>query len=159
MSDSKFKSMRHIETVRNYLNACIVELLHRQERHDQSKLEAVEVETFDKFTPLLRTCTYGSDEYKSFLAQMEPALQNHYANNRHHPEHFENGIQGMNLIDVLEMLIDWKCSGLRHNDGDIFKSIEINQNRFGYSDEMKQIFINTAEWINSQSVYHKAEES
>jgi hypothetical protein len=32
---------------------------------------------------------------------------------------------------------------MRHNDGDILRSVEINQKRFGYSDEMKQIFVNT----------------
>ncbi len=159
MTESKFKTMRHIETVRNYINAVIVDLLGRAESHDQSKLTPAEVDVFDKFTPLLRTCTYGSDEYKSFLEQMEPALKNHYTNNRHHPEHFENGIQDMNLVDIIEMLIDWKCSGLRHNDGCIFKSIEINQKRFGYSDEMKAIFINTANWLNSTTVYHRADES
>lgn len=159
MSESKFKTMRHIETIRNYLNLCIRELMHRQERHDQSKLESLEVETFDKYTPKLRGCTYGSEEYKGYLKEMDVALQNHYANNRHHPEHFKDGIQGMTLIDILEMIIDWKCSGMRHADGDLFKSIEINQKRFGYSDELKQIFINTAKWINSENVYHKAEES
>lgn len=192
MSESKFKTMRHIETIRNYLNLCIRELMHRQERHDQSKLEELEVETFDKFTPKLRNCTYGSDEYKGYLKEMDVALQNHYANNRHHPEHFKgvyvcngcftkwpfgkepercpqcgytkyqlekNGLLGMNLIDVLEMIVDWKCSGMRHADGCLYKSIEINQKRFGYSDELKQIFINTAHWINSQDVYHKAGES
>lgn len=159
MSESKFKSMRHIETVRNYLNLCIREILDRAERHDQSKMEKIEVETFEQYTPKLRTCTYGSEEYKGFLKEMEPALQNHYANNRHHPEHFENGLNGMNLIDLLEMIIDWKCSGMRHNNGDLFKSIEINKDRFGMSDQITQIFKNTAEWINAQNVYHKANES
>lgn len=206
MSESKFKSMRHIETVRNYLNLCIREILDRAERHDQSKMEKIEVETFEQYTPKLRTCTYGSDEYKGFLKEMEPALQNHYANNRHHPEHFVmwqcvvckqifkdsekytgphdddgetyycpkccehgmiyecglkkcSGINGMNLIDLLEMVIDWKCSGMRHNNGDLLRSIEINKERFGMSDQLAQIFKNTAEWINAQNVYHKANES
>jgi hypothetical protein len=65
----------------------------------------------------------------------------------------------MNLIDLLEMLCDWKSSTMRHADGDVFKSIEINQKRFGYSDELKMFLINTAEWLNSQGVFHHAEES
>jgi hypothetical protein len=72
------------------------------------------------------------------------ALDHHYKTNRHHPEHFENGIMGMTVIDLCEMLADWKAATLRHDNGDIFKSIDINQIRFGYSDELKQIFINTA---------------
>lgn len=159
MTDSKFKTMRHIETVRNYLNLTIKELLYRQERHDQSKLEPLEVETFEKYTPLLRDCTYGSEEYKGYLKEMNVALQNHYANNRHHPEHFEKGYLGMNLVDVLEMLIDWRASSMRHSDGNIYRSIEINQERFGYSDELRQLLENTADWLIDSDVYHKAEES
>jgi len=49
----------------------------------------------------------------------------------------------MNLIDLCEMISDWKGATLRHNDGDILKSIELNQKRFSYSDELKQILINT----------------
>jgi len=159
VTEAKFKTMRHIETVRNYINLVIRELLHRQERHDQSKLEQLEVETFEKYTPLLRGVTYGSPEYHGFLKEMDVAIQNHYQNNRHHPEHFENGMAGMNLIDVLEMVIDWRSSSMRHDDGCIYKSIEINQGRFGYSDEMKQILKNTADFLVASDVYHKALES
>ena len=60
----------------------------------------------------------------------------------------------MTLLDIIEMICDWKSSTMRHANGDIFKSIELNQKRFGYSDE-----INTANWIESQDIYHKAEQS
>jgi hypothetical protein len=157
--DERFKTLRHIETVRNHINACVRELLLRGERHDQTKLQDPERRMFDEYTPLLRASTYGSEEYKGFLAGMSTALAHHYENNRHHPEFHPDGIRGMNLIDLLEMLCDWKSSGLRHADGDIFKSIEINQKRFGYSDEFKRLLVNTAEWLNAQGVFHHAEES
>jgi uncharacterized protein DUF5662 len=157
--DERFKTLRHIETVRNHLNACVRELLARAELHDQSKLQDPERAMFDEYTPLLRASTYGSEEYQGFLKGMSAALAHHYEKNRHHPEHFQNGVQGMTLIDALEMLCDWKSSTLRHADGDIFKSIEINQKRFGYSDELKRLLVNTAEWLNSQGVFHHAEES
>ena len=32
-------------------------------------------------------------------------------------------------------------------DGDIFRSIEINQKRFGYSDDIKALLRNTAEFL------------
>jgi hypothetical protein len=157
--DERFKTIRHIEAVRNHLNACVRELLTRAEQHDQSKLQSPEREEFDRLTPLLRGSTYGSDEYKGFLKSMDKALAHHYENNRHHPEHFPDGVHGMNLIDLIEMLCDWKSSTLRHADGDIYKSIEINQKRFGYSDEMARILRNTADWLNEQPVFHHAEES
>jgi hypothetical protein len=55
----------------------------------------------------------------------------------------EKGIRGMSLLGLLECLLDWKAATLRHADGDLLRSIEINQKRFGYSDELKQILLNT----------------
>lgn len=159
MSENKFKTMRHIETVRNYLNAVIISLLHRAENHDQSKLEFPEVSIFEKYTPKLRGVSYGSDEYKQYMEEMKPAIEHHNEVNRHHPEHFANGIKGMTLIDLIEMFCDWKAATMRHHDGDIMKSIDINQKRFGYSDELVIIFRNTADWLDEKIIYHKAKES
>ena len=151
--------MRHIETVRNILGTVIKDLVNRCSKHDQSKLQPPEVEIFEEFTPKLRDLTYGSEEYKQALAGMEPALTHHYFNNSHHPEFYINGIEEMNLIDVLEMLCDWKAATLRHNDGDIFKSIKINQERFGIDDQMTAILRNTAEWLEKQNYFDRADES
>lgn len=96
-----------------------------------------------EFTPKLKGSDYGSEEYKGFLREMKPALDHHYANNRHHPEHFEHGVGGMNLIDVLEMLLDWKAATLRHGTGDIEASPAINKKRFGISDQLASILLNT----------------
>lgn len=159
LEDARFKTMRHIETVRNFINLCIIELLHRAEQHDQSKLEEPEAKMFDEYTQKLRAVTYGSEEYKNFLKELKPILDHHYAHNRHHPEHHKNGFKDMTLIDVMEMLCDWRASSMRHNDGNILKSIEINQARFGYSEDFKTILENTAKWIDSKQVYHKAQES
>lgn len=159
MSESKFKTLRHMETVRNYLNACVWELLYRGERHDQSKLESPEVEVFEEFTPKLKDVEYNSPEYKAMTTLMGPAIEHHKLNNRHHPEFFTDGIKGMTLIDLIEMLFDWKASTLRGKDGNIMRSLEIQQERFGYSDELKQIFKNTIKWMDSCDVFHKGEES
>lgn len=137
-------TFRHIERVRNLLNWAAMELLRRGELHDQSKLESPEVELFAEFTPKLAECDYGSEEYKGFREAMKPALDHHYANNRHHPEHFSNGIDDMTLIDVLEMLLDWKAASERHHTGNILKSIETNADRFGMSPQLVRIFENTA---------------
>jgi len=141
--DSKFDTDLHILEVQSRLARCIGNLQARALTHDRSKLESPEREIFDEMTPLLKGSTYGSDEYKAMLARMKPALDHHYASNSHHPEHYPNGIRGMSLLDLIEMLCDWKAATMRHADGDIFKSVEINQKRFGYSDELKEIFLNT----------------
>lgn len=142
--DSRHDTWEHINTVQGFLIDVIGNLSNRGLVHDQSKLHSPEVGCFNEYTPKLKGSTYGSDEYKSFLAGMQEGLSHHYAANSHHPEHYPNGIQGMSLLDVIEMLCDWKAATMRHADGDLSKSIEINQKRFGYSDELKSILINTA---------------
>ena len=152
------ETRRHIDTVRLLLDKISLAFKDRALEHDKSKLHSPEREIFEIYTEKLKGTTYGSDEYKQFLKEMKPALDHHYSNNRHHPEHFtltvaddfqyheqgkKNTICCMTLIDIIEMLCDWRAATERHADGDILKSIEINQKRFGYGDELKQIFINT----------------
>ena len=145
MEDQRPKTLEHIAEVGKILEIIANELHYRSLLHDQSKLESPEKEIFDEYTPKLRDTTYGSDEYKQYLTEMKVALDHHYASNRHHPEHFENGIKGMNLVDLVEMFCDWLAATKRHADGDIHKSIELNQTRFEYSDDIKSILQNTAD--------------
>jgi hypothetical protein len=140
---SKPETLKHIDIVRKNLEKIIFELLLRAVEHDQTKLQKGEIEYFDIYTPKLAGCTYGSEEYRQFLKELKPALDHHYAENRHHPEHFENGILGMNLVDLVEMFCDWYAASKRHNDGNIMKSIAINQERFRYSDELRSVLENT----------------
>jgi hypothetical protein len=140
---SRPETEQHREMVGGFIHQIIGILELRKYKHDASKLYTPEVELFDIFTPKLAGCTYGSKEYKQYLAELKPALDHHYRKNRHHPEHFEDGILGMNLVDLVEMFCDWYAATKRHNDGNILKSIEINQKRFGYSDDLKAIFANT----------------
>ena len=79
---------------------------------------------------------------------MKPALEHHYAVNRHHPEHFTNGVNDMTLIDVVEMFADWKAASERTQNGNLLKSIELNAERFHLSDQLKEIFINTAKTLD-----------
>lgn len=140
---TNYDTFRHIERVRNLLDKCIKDLIARGEKHDQSKLESPEVELFTEYTPKLAACTYDSDEYKAMKKAMKLALDHHYANNRHHAEHFKDGINDMNLIDIIEMVCDWKAASERHNDGNIRKSIEINSSRFNISPQLAKVIENT----------------
>lgn len=183
--DSRISTYEHIQLVQTIMSRAIQDLQQRQLVHDQSKLASPEIEVFDEFTPKLASTVYGSDEYKKYLSEMKKALDHHYAENDHHPEHhtppgspeidnlkklrdelefgpyaapcvtaavacmdnqlasMKSPIRQMNLVSLLEMLCDWVAATHRHATGDIRKSIEINQRRFGYSDELKQILLNT----------------
>lgn len=137
-------TQKHISVVRGLIGGIVRDLLDRSERHDLSKLESPEVEVFDEFTPKLKDTTYGSPEYKEFLKEMKVGLDHHYKANRHHPEHFPEGINAMNLLDLIEMFCDWYAASQRHADGDIMKSIDKNKERFGISKQLEDILKNTA---------------
>jgi hypothetical protein len=187
------ETLKHIRRVQQLLGTLAADLIRRAGCHDASKLESPEREVFEEFAGKLKGSTYGSEEYKGFLAAMKPALDHHYAANPHHPEHYrwhcpvcnlqigdaqrsdapqgpndsgirycprccrhgmlyeselmlkpELGIRGMTLLDVIEMLADWKAATERHADGNLARSIEVNQKRFGCSDELRAILTNTA---------------
>lgn len=155
--DSTIDTLEHKNKVKEYVKKCAKNLIFRSIVHDNSKLEAPEKEIFDEYTPKLKDCTYNSSEYHTFLNKMKVALEHHYKVNDHHPEFFDinykardgkgtplyKGLEGMNLMQLTEMICDWYAASQRHSDGDIFKSIDENQIRFGYSDELKSILRNT----------------
>lgn len=118
-------------------------MINRAEDHDSTKLESPELEGFAAVTPKLAKSTYGSEEYNSFLKELKPALDHHYSRSRHHPEHHKDGINDMTIIDLIEMLADWKASTIRHRDGNLKKSIEINQNRFNITPQLTAILENS----------------
>ena len=99
---------------------------------------------FSEHTSKLQKLQYGSPEYQESLNALKPALEHHYARNRHHPEHHKNGIDDMTLQDLIEMFCDWKAASERQNNGNILKSIETNGERFQMSEQLIRIFENTA---------------
>ncbi len=141
--DSTKDTLEHIKRISQLLNKMVLELMCRMQGHDASKLRSPEKEIFDIYTPKLKGSTYGSEEYKVFLKEMQGALNNHYEFNHHHPEHYQKGVDDMDLIDLVEMLCDWKAATERHANGSIDKSIIINKDRFGLSDQLVSIFQNT----------------
>lgn len=141
--DSYPETLNHISTVRKYIGAIVKRLWQRAIDHDATKLIEPEKSMYDEHAPKFRSLTYGSAEYRQSLADMGEALNHHYKHNTHHPEHYENGINGMTLLDVFEMLADWKAVTERHADGDMQKSLLINKERFGISEQLLEILQNT----------------
>lgn len=136
-------TVNHILQVQKLINKLVMALLERGNQHDNSKLYDPEADTFAFYTSKLHSLEFGSEEYKQCLEEMKTTLDHHYAKNRHHPEHFANGITDMNLIDLIEMLADWKAASMRHDSGNLEKSIDYNQKRFQMPAELVKIFKNT----------------
>lgn len=139
----KLEALKHIHRVRHFLYLMIAELDKRAREHDQSKLESPEAEIYGEFTAELAKVEYMSPEYKVLLEKVRPAVEHHYSKNRHHPQFDPEGINGMDLIDILEMLADWRAATERSPNGNIYTSISKNQERFHISDQLARILRNT----------------
>jgi hypothetical protein len=138
------ETTEHINTVRNVLYSLIAELNIRANDHDRSKLHSPELEIFASTQGELEKVEYGTPEYDQLKDKVKPAIEHHYQNNRHHPEHFEGGVNDMNLVDIIEMFADWVAATKRTKNGNIFTSIEKNSIRFKMDEQLKLIFLNTA---------------
>lgn len=131
---------KHQDVVKHFMKEVWFDLLGRMNKHDKSKLESPEKGMFDIFTPKLKEFEFGSDEYKQALIDMGEALKHHYAFNRHHPEHFDNGIDGMNLLDLVEMVCDWQAAAyIKGNEIDM----EYLSKRFDLSEQLSNVIRNT----------------
>jgi hypothetical protein len=156
------ETVKHVRRVGNLMLDVIERLSRRAMQHDDSKFSEVEFPAFAAETPGLKELTYGSDEYKAAIKRLGPALDHHQFCNSHHPEYYawdsigqppdfdecvKNGTAfgKMDLLDLIEMLADWKAATERHADGDLRRSIQQNAARFGYGDGTVQLLMQTAE--------------
>lgn len=144
-NDSTKDILEHIKLVNQRLLILVQELIQRSINHDASKLIEPEKTGFDEVKIKLSSCEYGSPEYNKSLEDLKPILQHHYRNNSHHPEHYENGVNDMCLLDLIEMFADWSAASERNQGGSIFDSINKNRSRFKMTDQLAGIFKNTAE--------------
>ncbi len=143
--DSTADTLDHIGKVQGRIGEIAERLANRAQAHDASKLQEPEKSAYDNLMRFKSSheMTYGSADYAEGLKILGPALDHHYENNSHHPQHYPEGVTGMSLLDILEMLADWKAAGERYKDGNIADSLAHNRGRFGLSDQLYSILENT----------------
>lgn len=141
--DSRQDTLDHIRKVQGRISEVQGHLHDRAMQHDVSKLSEPEKPGYDRLMGRLAEVVYGTDEYRAALAEAKDTIAHHYAENSHHPEHYENGIAGMSLLDVVEMLCDWKAASERTKQGSIAQSLAHNKERFGIDDQLFSILENT----------------
>jgi hypothetical protein len=137
--DSRPATRKHIGQVRALIGRIADELLRRSRVHDKTKLEEPELSGWNANVWKLDTLDYGTEEYRAALRDIYPTIQHHYEHNDHHPEFHENGIEDMDLVQLTEMICDWKAATLRMKNPDIHGSIDKNAERFGYGPELTRI--------------------
>jgi hypothetical protein len=153
--------IKHRALVAEHILTIIADLNNRAVHHDDSKFSAEEYDAYEEAFPNLQKYAYGSEEFRAELRKIKPAIEHHYQANRHHPEYFGNeGIAGMNLLDLVEMVCDWVAASQRKEGTDILKGMIINQKRFDISDQLFCIIMNTVEYLlNSNEDKRGNEES
>jgi len=150
-------SREHQGRVSELMSSVACEILRRGRSHDASKLVNPEKEAFESGADLTKL-VYGTPEYWQSRDSLGEALKHHYSFNDHHPEHFEKGVEAMDLVQLVEMICDWVAAVERMKDGDISKSLEVNKERFGISDQLNQVFINTVSNIYVRENDYRAKE-
>ena len=143
--NAELVTRKHMQRVSALLGGAASEMIQRAALHDLSKLMPEELEPLQEMQDIIDRegqAPFGSDEYKRRTAKLGGMLKHHYENNSHHPEHYENGIDGMDLYDVLEMFLDWKAASERGEESvfNITSAVE----RFHVSPQLEAIFRNTA---------------
>ena len=115
-------TMLHIQEVQKVMKYLTDELTHLASRHDRSKLEdPEELKAYGAIATAMVGVTFGSPGYKRIIEDNREAVTQHKANNSHHPEAY-GGVDKMSLLDLLEMLADWKAASKRNGSEDTFLS-------------------------------------
>lgn len=146
MSSGPITTHKHIARVRELLGAFAIEMILRGDRHDASKFDPVEMNMIQSWEDMIERngpAEFGSGEYERRLSMIAPMLEHHHANNSHHPEHFANGIAGMDLADLVEMFCDWKAASERN--GSTTFDVELAIEKYGVEPQLASILRNTAE--------------
>lgn len=76
--------------------------------------------------------------------RLNSAVNNDHTFKRHDPEFFGvDGIGGMDLIDLLVMVLTWKAEADIHIYDNINSAIKVCRKRYGFSDELEKVIRNT----------------
>lgn len=149
MSKAKIETYKHIARVRELLGDFAIEMIKRGNIHDASKFDPIEMEPLEKMQEIIETeghAPFGSEEYKKRTDMLGPMIEHHRANNSHHPEFYENGIDGMDLFDVVEMFFDWKAASERGQESEM--NLSFATEKYNFSSQLKNIYENTATKLN-----------
>jgi hypothetical protein len=137
---------------KGWVNKYIVKVVHllreRADGHDDDKYKDPLKRIYSKNFDALCKTTFRSPEYNKIVGseEFQEAFKIHTKNNRHHPQHFENGVEDMNLIDIIEMLCDWKAASDRTGRKQSVKEgMELNYEKYHIDGIARKWIENTLE--------------
>lgn len=134
--------LKHRETVKSRLLFLADELYNRAHHHDDSKLQDPEIKWLIEMDKEPRY-PYGSPEYFDKMKRWDKFFKHHYELNRHHPDHFHDGINGMNLADLCEYIVDIISYFKELHVNEALDTVNKQADRFGLDEQLIQILKNT----------------
>lgn len=135
--------MRKLDGLKHISLQDYIQLRQRALKHDRSKeYDYDEFIGYVSMTSELKDLEYGTPEHSAVIEKYRYVVDLHYKNNDHHPEHFENGIEDMNKVQIIEMVCDWLGAMKSRGGLDNFeKSMEFNKKKFNITDaKYKEIY-------------------
>lgn len=142
--------IRHTRQIQAILFRLAFKLSMRGILHDQSKFRPDELAGFVEINEVARTQSFMSGKYKQTLNH--PALALHYNRNSHHPEHSPDGLASMTLIDLIEMVADWRAAFLVRRESGVESmewadSLQVQRRRFNMNDEQFNLIVLVSDFI------------
>ena len=126
--------LKHKGLVQKYLHTLSQELEVRAIAHDLSKLGIDEFNGFVAINRVAREHPYGSKEYKASLKDND-VIDLHFSRNPHHPEYHDALVTDMGLLDIIEMVCDWKAACVTYGKTTLLEALEVQIERFGLTKE------------------------
>lgn len=145
--------LQHKKTVKERLLFLADELYKRAYYHDDSKLQMPELQWLIDMDKEPRYA-YGTPEYFDKMKRWDKFFKSHYKGNRHHPDHFPNGVNDMNLADLCEYIVDIISYYKELHANVALDTVNKQQQRFGFDEQLTQILKNTLieyfSWFGNQ---------
>lgn len=146
-------TLLHIGEVQENLEVISSKLKQRGLAHDRTKLQELEFDGFVSTREKFKKANYGSPEYQECIELTKPAVEHHYANNRHHTGFHKNGIDDMTLIDIIEMIADWRAAARRSPDKTLEDTLDYAIKKYKIEPQLAKVIIKTLEqldWISTR---------
>ena len=138
--------------VSNNMKRIANELRRRGIRHDNSKFSGIEATIgnmyHDEYNKINVLCPHKSD-VENYAEKTKAASIEHYRLNDHHVEHFENGLSGMSLIQLTELVCD-SVAHLKERGyapTECVCEVEYLFKGYGASDDVISIVKNTVQYL------------
>lgn len=132
----------HRALVHDKLATVSREINTRARRHDQSSLSGTELRIYKEHFDELQKYPIFDPRRDIVLSKMRVAIAYHHEANDHHPEHFTNGIDDMNLLQLMEFVAD-VMSQSEQNGIDVYEILPLLKDQYDISNQLYQVILNT----------------